>query len=97
MKPLKKVEIVVGAKETKQVIEILEAQNLAKYTIIKNASGRGDSWERDGFGLSDVFHNNYLLFACTEVEFESVKEPIRILLEDTGGICLVSDVMWLNH
>ncbi len=97
MKPLKKVEIVVGAKETKQVIEILEAQNLAKYTIIKNASGRGDSWERDGFGLSDVFQNHYLLFACTEEEFNKVKEDIRTLLKDTGGICLISDVMWLNH
>lgn len=97
MKPLKKVEIVIGAKETKQIIEILEAQNLAKYTIIKNASGRGATWERDGFGLSDVFQNSYLLFACTEAEFETVKEPIRNVLEDTGGICLVSDVMWLNH
>ena len=44
MKPLKKVEIVVGKKETRLVIRILEKHNLAQFTIIKNASGRGDTW-----------------------------------------------------
>ncbi len=97
MKPLKKVEIVVGKKETRLVIRILEKHNLAQFTIIKNASGRGDTWERDGFGLTDVFQNNYILIACEEAKFELIKEPIRELLEDIGGICLVSDVMWLNH
>ncbi|MEM8893428.1 MAG: transcriptional regulator [Bacteroidota bacterium] len=97
MKPLKKVEIVIGAKETKQVIEILESQNLVKYTIIKNASGRGEVWERDGYGLTDVFQNNYLLLACTEEEFNLVKEDVREIIADTGGICLVSDVLWLIH
>jgi nitrogen regulatory protein PII len=97
MKAVKRVEIVIESDFLPRVIRILDKQQIKGYTIIRNASGKGDKGMRDGYGLTDVFQNIYLLIGCSEEELERIKEPVRMLLEKVGGICLVSDAQWLVH
>ena len=97
MKSLKRVEVVTGTLEVPKVINILDEHNIAGYTMIKNVLGRGDKGIQDGEGLHNAFQNTYIIIACTPEEFESIKEPLRVLLSKSGGVCLVSDAQWLVH
>jgi nitrogen regulatory protein PII len=97
MKSIKRIEIVVGSIETKRVISLLEDNGIEEYTLIRNVLGKGDRGDQDGEGLHDAFLNNYILIGCSESEFEKIKEPIRNLLGQIGGVCLVSDALWLQH
>ncbi|HBH23640.1 MAG TPA: transcriptional regulator [Cytophagales bacterium] len=97
MKPLKKIEIIAGAIESKKVEKILKEHQITDYSVITGVRGRGGRGDRDGDGLTDAFQNRMLIVACPEEDFEKFKEPLRNFLKKAGGICLVSDVMWLNH
>ncbi|MFP4088689.1 MAG: P-II family nitrogen regulator [Cyclobacteriaceae bacterium] len=97
MKAIKRVEIVIESDFLPRMISILDKNQINGYTIIRNASGKGDKGLRDGYGLTDVFQNIYLLISCSEEELERIKEPVRLLLERVGGMCLVSDAQWLIH
>jgi len=97
MKAVKKVEIVAESDFLPKILELLESENISGYTVIRNASGKGDKGVRDGYGLTSVFQNNYILLACSQEELEHIKEPLRKLLKRIGGICLVSDAQWLIH
>jgi len=92
-----RVEIIVSAAGTKRVLKLLKEHGIEHYTIIKNASGHGETFERDGAGLTDAFSINYILVACQPEIFESMKEPLRALIAQNGGTCLVSKAHWLNH
>lgn len=97
MKPIKRVEIIIGRKASEKVISILENAEIKGYSRMKNVEGRGDKYDRDGDYPSDVFSSVYLLVGCTNEQFEKIKEPLRQLLEENSGVCMVSDAMWLNH
>lgn len=95
MKPVKKIEIISGNTDPKNVIRLLKKHNIRKYTIIKGAGGSGTSFDRDMIGLTSVFENAYIMAACSEEQLEDIKEPLRQFLAETGGICLVSDAQML--
>ena len=97
MKAVKKVEIVVESDFLPKIVSLLEKEGINGYTIIRQASGKGAKGIRDGYGLTDVFQNNYILLACSEEELQRITEPLRALLKRIGGICLVSDAQWLIH
>ena len=97
MKDLKRVEIVTGALETPNVINILEEHQVNGYTMIKNVLGSGDKGVQDGEGLHNAFQNTYLIVACSQEELERIKEPLRKVLRKSGGVCLISDAQWLIH
>lgn len=97
MKSIKKVEIIVGRKESEKVMNLLKKMGISGYTKIKNVEGAGDKFDRDGNYPSDVFTNNYIIVGCTNEEFEKIKEPLRQLLVENSGVCMVSDTLWLNH
>ncbi|HAA14495.1 MAG TPA: transcriptional regulator [Cytophagales bacterium] len=97
MKPIKRVEIVVGSVDIRRVRKLLEAEGLKQYTVIPQVTGRGSSYDRDADGLTTVFSNSYLILACSDEELERIKEPLRELLKRLGGVCVVSDAQWLMH
>lgn len=97
MKAVKKVEIVAESDFLPKIVRLLEKEQISGYTVIRNASGKGDKGVRDGYGLTDVFQNIYILLACSEEELQRITEPLRALLKRIGGICLVSDAQWLIH
>ena len=97
MKVLKKVEIVIGAIDSKKILDLLEKHGITDYTMMQNVTGRGSRGIRDGDGLHDAFQNRFILLACTEEELNKIVEPLRAILKKSGGMCLVSDAQWLIH
>lgn len=97
MKAVKRVEIVAESDFLPKILALLDKENINGYTVISNVSGKGDKGIRDGYGLTSVFQNIYILLACSEEELERITEPLRALLKRIGGMCLVSDAQWLIH
>jgi nitrogen regulatory protein PII len=98
MQAIKKVEIIIEYMELAQLLEVLKKEALAVgYTVIKEAFGAGGRGEMAGDGLSGEFTNSYLLIACSEDEAKRIVEIVRPILKRFGGVCLVSDAMWVKH
>lgn len=97
MKPVKRVEIVVEVAELDEVVKALDRIGVVGYTIIRHVGGRGERGERRTEEFSDEFENIYLMVACSESQAADMIEAIRPILKKVGGICLVSDAMWVAH
>ena len=97
MKPVKKVELVVDAHEVPHLLEQLKGIDVTSYTVIQEAHGRGDRGSRAGDVFSGVFDNSYVVIACSEEQAMQIVETVRPILKRLGGICLISDAMWVLH
>lgn len=95
MKPVKRIEIVIEEIELDNVIEELDRIGVVGYTIVPRAGGRGERGVRyeSVQGLSNVL----LTIACSEEQAAKVIEAIRPILKRYGGVCLVSDALWVIH
>lgn len=97
MMPVKKIEIIVDALELPEVLKLLDRAGVSGYTIIKDATGKGERGTRGGGELSGTFINSYVMTACPPEQVERVVETVRPILKRYGGVCLVSDAQWLIH
>ncbi len=97
MQPIKRVEIIIDSVEIEKLKTLLDKKGVNGYTIIKNITGKGDRGVKSGDGLTDVFNNVYVLIACTDKEMDLFVDDLRKLLKKFGGICLVSDAIWIKH
>lgn len=96
MRPVKRVEVVLPAPEVTAVLAALDALGVHDYTAVKGVSGRGDRGMRgdDPFG---TFDNTYVLLACDPDLVARVVDALRPVLARRGGMCLVSDALWVQH
>jgi nitrogen regulatory protein PII len=97
MKRVKKVELVVDAHEVPHLLKQLKGIGITDYTVIREAQGRGERGTRGGDVFSGVFDNSYVLIACSEEQAPQIVETVRPILKQLGGICLISDAMWVLH
>lgn len=97
MEPMKKVEVVIDSVHLNKVLEILEKQGVSGYTVIRDVLGKGERGIMAGDELTDVFKNSYIFTVCTEEVAKRVAESLRPLLSKVGGVCIISDVLWLVH
>jgi nitrogen regulatory protein PII len=97
MQTVKRVEIVTDAMETNRVLEMLDAAGVSGYTVIRDVGGKGDRGVRSGDDVTRVFQNSYVLCACTPEQLDQVVKAVRPTLKRVGGICLVSDALWVIH
>jgi nitrogen regulatory protein PII len=97
MMPVKRIEIIIDAFEVPSVLKMLDAAGVSGYTVIKDATGKGERGTRGGDELSGTFINSYVLTACPPEQVSSVVEALRPILKRYGGVCLVSDAEWLIH
>lgn len=97
MKSVKKVEIIIDAQVIPRILEQLANLGVGGYSVIKEVSGRGDRGTRTGDSLSGAFDNSYVMVACSEEEARRIVEMVRPILKRYGGVCLVSDAMWVIH
>ena len=95
MKPVKRIEIVIEEIELENVIRELDLIGVVGYTIVPRAGGRGERGVRyeSVQGLGNVL----LTIACDEAQANRVIEAMRPILRRYGGVCLVSDAMWVIH
>lgn len=97
MKPMKKVEIVVDSVYLSRALEILEKNRVSGYTIIRDVLGKGERGLMAGDELADVFKNSYVFTVCEEEIALRVVEELKPLLKKAGGVCVLSDVVWVPH
>jgi nitrogen regulatory protein PII len=97
MKPVKKVELVVDSQEVSHLLDQLSEIDIKAYTVIREAHGKGDRGTRGGDFFLGAFDNSYVMIACSEEQAKQIVETARPLLKRIGGICLVSDAMWVLH
>jgi nitrogen regulatory protein PII len=95
MKPVKRIEIVIEEIELENLIEELDRIGVVGYTIVPRAGGRGERGVRyeSVQGLGNVL----MTIACDAAQAARVIEVIRPILKRYGGVCLVSDAMWVIH
>lgn len=54
---VKKIEVVVDSVGLPEILRLLDANGASGYTIIRDATGKGERGLRSGDELSDVFKN----------------------------------------
>ena len=97
MQAIKKVEIIIGYLESPRLLEQIKEEGIAVgYTVVKEVVGSGRRGDRTGDGLSGELTNSYILIACSEDEAQRIVEIVRPVLKRFGGVCLVSDAMWVQ-
>lgn len=97
MVPVKRIEIVIDAAHTPELIAVVKRAGAPGYTLIRDVHGSGDRGDRLGDGLSNVYRNCYLLTAVPEDIADRIIDATRSLLEQHGGVCLLSDAQLLKH
>ena len=94
---VKRIEIVIDAAHTPELVRVVKAAGVPGYTLLRDVQGSGDRGDRSGDGLSNVYRNCYLVTAVPEDIAMGLAEAVRPLLERYGGICLMTDAMLLKH
>jgi nitrogen regulatory protein PII len=97
MSPVKRIEIVVAEFVLPDLFAILKRRQTNGYTVATGLSGRGDRGVQTGEGAVGEFANASVIIACNETAVGDLLDDVRKLLKRYGGICLVSDAMWLEH
>lgn len=95
MKPIKRIEIVIEEVELEDLIAQLDHIGVVGYTVVPGAGGRGERGVR--YESLQGLGNVLMTIACDEVQANKVIEVIRPILKRYGGICLVSDALWVIH
>ena len=96
MKPVKRVEIVIESVAAPQLLDILESHGFTQYTMMREASGKGDRGVSLG-GVGGELNNSYILIACEPERAGELVEWMRPVLKRFGGMMLVSDALWVKH
>lgn len=98
MKPCKRIEIIIEAPQAQRLTEALRVLGTTGFTLIPDVRGSGDRGERRADELSGDSSNCLILIACeNQAMVDTIVEAVRPLLSRCGGICLVSDALWLRH
>ena len=97
MEAVKRIELVVSELVLYDVTDVLERHGVGGYTVARGLSGKGDRGVQSGEGLAGQFANASILVVCPAAEVGALLEDLRRLLARFGGLCLVSDAMWLKH
>lgn len=97
MKPVKRVEIVVEVAEINNFIAVLKQIGVEAYTLIRHVGGQGERGERRPDEFVYEVENAYFIVACDATQAEALVTALRPLLVKSGGMCLVSDAIWVVH
>ena len=97
MKPVKRVEIVVEAVEINHFLEVLKRNGVGGYTLIRHVGGQGERGERRPEEFAYEVENAYFIVACDAAQAEALVAATRPMLVKSGGMCLISDAIWVVH
>lgn len=98
MKPCKRLEIVIEQPLARRLAQRLVELEAPGYTIFNHAAGRGDRGLRRADGPTGASTNCVFVIACDDERIvEQIIEGVRPILSRSGGVCLVSDAMWVRH
>lgn len=93
---MKRFEIVVGIEQLEDLMDLLEKSGVRGYTVIKNAGGYGSRGARNPDDVLMEQENIVVILACKEDQAQRVVNELRPALKSFGGMCLISDCLWLE-
>jgi len=98
MKTCKRIEIVIETPLAGQLTALLDELQAPGYTLVPDVRGAGDRGIRRADELAGDSSNCLVIIACDDaVIIEKILEGVRPLISRSGGICLLSDALWLRH
>ncbi|WP_428389445.1 P-II family nitrogen regulator [Mucisphaera sp.] len=97
MKNNQRIEIVVGSTHLQQLIRKIEKAGATGWTLIHNVSGLGGRGPQAADELSGASSNAYLLVAVPDDLVEPITAAAQPILQEAGGLCLVSPCQRLIH
>ena len=97
MKSVKRIEIITGPHEFRQMVSVMEASGMTGYAIIHKVLGKGDKKVDSWDSLTSEVENLMIVTTIGEDRLQEVVEAIRPILKRFGGSCLVSDAAWVIH
>jgi nitrogen regulatory protein PII len=97
MDPVKRVEIVIDQVHLPAVLAALAEAGATSYSVLHDVTGKGDRGMRRGDGLTGVFRNACVIAAVPADDAARIVEAIRPILHKAGGMCLLSDALWVVH
>ncbi len=98
MRPCKRIEIVIEEPMAPKLVELLDSLHTPGYTILPNAAGDGDRGVRRADELAGDSSNTVFIIASEDdALLQNIVEGVRPLLSRSGGICLISDALLLEH
>ncbi|MGB0766299.1 MAG: P-II family nitrogen regulator [Phycisphaeraceae bacterium] len=97
MVTVKRLEIVIDAAHTPELIRAVKSSGAMGYTLLRDVQGSGDRGDRLGDGLSNVYRNCCLITAVPEETAGAILRAVGPLLERHGGVCIASDAQMLHH
>ncbi|GIG40300.1 P-II family nitrogen regulator [Cellulomonas phragmiteti] len=94
MQHVKRLDLVVGSRVATRFLEALDTLGLPHRTVIPGVHGYGQHGPR-GSDPFATFDNTYLLVAVPPDRVDEVVAALQPLLQEVGGMCLVSDARWV--
>lgn len=94
---VKRLEIVIDAAHTPELVRTLKAAGVTGYTLLRDVQGSGDRGDRAGDELANVYRNCLFVIATPEETAQRVIDAVRPMIRDHGGMCLLSDAQWIKH
>lgn len=97
MQAVKRIEIVVSELLLRKLTDLLDRHEVGGYTVFRGLGGKGDRGFQSGAGAAGEFGNASVLVVCQEPMVSRLMAELRPMLKRYGGMCLVSDALWLKH
>ena len=92
---MKRFEIVIGIEQLEHLTDILDRCAVRGYTVLKNAGGLGSRGMRDPGDVLLEQENVMVVLACKDDQAQRVVSELRPALKSLGGMCLISDCLWV--
>ena len=93
---MKRFEIVIGIEQLEELMELLTKCDVRGYTTIKNAGGHGSRGARNPDDVLMEQENAVVILACKDDQAQRIVNELRPKLKGFGGMCLISDCLWLE-
>ena len=98
MKPCKRISIIIEEAHARRLAERLQELQAPGYTLIPRARGAGDRGLMRGDDPTGAASNCVFIVACEdEALVARIVDGVRAFLARSGGVCLVTDALWVRH
>jgi len=97
MRPIQRLEIIIDTLHARTVTEILDRHGVSGWSLLDVVEGRGERGLRRDDDLSGSSSNQLVLSTASPEQLEALLDELRPLLQRFGGVCMVSEAMWLRH
>ena len=71
MIPVKRIEIVINARLSDQITEVLERAGVSGWTLVRDVVGHGGSGLQVGDGITGISSNDLILTTTSEAKLET--------------------------